>query len=114
MNTTRSYTTLRFIAFAIEYIGVVIILGSWVFSLLWWTSVNATWQASEPNQSPPALFEWLRDISWMLPVVSGSIGTITGMMMVAWGQVIQVFLDIRDDTHTTMRLISQGGATDAE
>jgi len=106
----RPYSALRFTSALIIGIGWTVIIISWIAVLLWYTLVNTTFQkVSSGLVFDPFLVSLTMDVTIYISFGCGVIGTVMGILMIATGEIYSVFLDIRDDTHVTMRLIRRFG-----
>ncbi len=102
----KPYETLRIVS------GFIILFG-WITVIVGWMVAFAigAWYGETLAQlvSDAAPYSVARNQSFLVSVIIGFMFTIQGFGMIASGQVYMALLDIRNDTHTTMRLITRLG-----
>jgi hypothetical protein len=102
----KPYEALRIVSGFIVLFGWVIIIVGWITAF----SVGDLFGKSLAQfVSDSGPFSLTRNFSFLVSFVLGSFSTIQGLFMIAAGQVFMVLLDIRNDTHTTMRLVARLG-----
>lgn len=101
------YEALRFVAGLIVFFGWVVIIGGWLFAL----TIGAAFSGSIAKNlvSDGASSTVLSNMTYLVSGFIGFLATINGLGMIASGQIYMALLDIRNDTHTTMRLIRRFG-----
>jgi hypothetical protein len=86
----KPYGSLRFIAWLFEYCGVVIIMLTWVSVGYWFAYGSDDFHLMLNKDLDAAPF---------LVLVYGFAASLVGVFIIAAGQMIKLFLDIRDDVH---------------
>lgn len=102
-DTPPAYETMRVVAGLIIAFGWMVIVFGWGFSLF----VSAVFGDSMTNLVSNGSL--LKNINSLFTIISGTFFSIQGLFMIAIGQSITVFLDIRTDTNITKRLIRRFG-----
>jgi hypothetical protein len=99
----KPYGSLRFIAWLIEYIGFVIIILSWVGVAYWFISLQGVYRSVDVDAASRSLMTALNSTVTCIVLGAGLVGNFVGILVIAYGQVIKVFLDIRDDVHVGLK-----------
>lgn len=102
-DTPPTYETMRVVAGIIIAFGWMVIIFGWGFSLF----VGTVFGDSVRNLASDG--SSLKNITSLITAISGVFFSIQGLFMIAFGQAITVFLDIRTDTNLTKRLIRRFG-----
>ena|SRR5689334_421128 len=84
----KPYGSLRFIAWLFEYCGVVIIMLTWVSVGYWFAYGSEEFHLMLTERFDAAPF---------IVLVSGFGGSLVGVFVLAAGQLIKLFINIRDD-----------------
>lgn len=98
----RGYEVLRFTAALVVFLGIVFIVVSWVMALLSYPVLMA-WIKSFVSDGVG--LQSIQNIVTGFALMMGLLGTLGGIGMIAWGQMMLMFAEIRDDVHTSTRLL---------
>lgn len=105
-NEPKPYEALRIVSGFIVFIGWIVIVVGWMVAFSIGALFGETLSQFVSDTGP---FSLTRNISFLVSLVIGSFATIQGLFMIASGQIFMVLLDIRNDSHITMRLITRLG-----
>lgn len=103
----KPYEALRFTSGLIIFLGWVIIIGGWFVAFTIGAVVSDT--IASALVSDGASVTLLKNMSMMISFSIGMFTTIQGLFMIALGQVFMALLDVRNDTHITMKMIARFG-----
>lgn len=106
-SQSKPYEALRFTSWLIVVLGWAVIIFGWLFAITFGSVVAAP--IAKNIVAKDAAENVIQNFDLLVIVIIGMITTIYGILLIASGQVISALLDIRDDTHTTMRLIRRFG-----
>ncbi len=101
----KPYEALRFTSGVIVFLGWVVIIAGWITVGMIYTFTVSVAENVMSGHS----YTVINNVAKLFAFFEGSGVTIFGLMMIAFGQVFQVILDLRNDTHTTMRLVRRFG-----
>jgi len=106
-NAPKPYEALHFTSGVIVFFGWMVIIFGWLFALTFGSVAAAS--IAKYLVSEDATSQVLQNMNVLVVIVLGGINMIWGITLIASGQVLAVILDIRDDTHVTMRLVRRFG-----
>jgi hypothetical protein len=103
----KPYGAVRFTSGLVVFLGWVWIILGWMLSF----TVGSVFGESLAQffVRSDAGYSVIRNFTALIVVILGFINTIYGIGMIAGGQLISIMLDIRNDTHSTMRLVRRFG-----
>lgn len=103
----KPYEAVRFTSGLIVFLGWVFIIGGWFLAFTIGAVFGET--LAQFFAKSGSSYSVLQNITILISFILGFINTVFGVGMIASGQLLAVMLDIRNDTHTTMRLVRRFG-----
>jgi len=106
------YEALRFTGGLIVFIGWVVIIMGWFFAFTLGLIISETIARNFISDGEP--YSAVRNMTMFLSVIMGMGNSLYGLLLIASGQVVQVLLDMRNDTHATRRYVRRFGLNMSE